>query len=42
VTHPAVAEAVGEDYVSVEEALGQEDTRPQLTRERASEVSSGN
>jgi alanine dehydrogenase len=42
VTHPAVAEAVGEDYVPVEEALGQEDTRPQRTRERASEISSGN
>jgi alanine dehydrogenase len=42
VTHRAVAEAVGEDYVPVEEALGQEDTRPQRTRERASEISSGN
>jgi alanine dehydrogenase len=42
VTHEAVAEAVGEEYVPVEEALGQEDTRPQRTRERASEISSSN
>jgi alanine dehydrogenase len=42
VTHPAVAEAVGEDYVPVEEALGREDTRLQRTRERASEIPSGN
>jgi alanine dehydrogenase len=41
VTHPAVAEAVGENYVPVEEALGQENTRPQRTRERASEIASG-
>jgi alanine dehydrogenase len=30
ITHPAVAEAHGEDYVPVEEALGHEDTRPEF------------
>jgi alanine dehydrogenase len=41
VTHPAVAEATGEEYVQVEDALGQEDTGPQRTRERASGAASG-
>jgi alanine dehydrogenase len=35
ITHPAVAEAVGEGYVPVEKALGQDDTRPQQTREQS-------
>jgi len=30
ITHPAVAEAHGEEYVPVEEALGHEDTRPEF------------
>jgi alanine dehydrogenase len=30
ITHPAVAEAHGEDYVPVEEALGRESTRPEF------------
>jgi alanine dehydrogenase len=45
VTHPAVAEAVGAEWVPVEEALGQKDTRPQRTREpergAMSEISGG-
>ncbi len=41
VTHPAVAEATGEEYVPVEEALGRESARPQRTRKRASEAASG-
>jgi alanine dehydrogenase len=41
VTHPAVAEGVGASYVSVEEALELEQTRPQRTRERASKIAGG-
>ncbi|HEX7060262.1 MAG TPA: alanine dehydrogenase [Solirubrobacterales bacterium] len=41
VTHPAVAEGVGADYVPVEDALDLEPTRPQRTRERVSKISGG-
>jgi alanine dehydrogenase len=41
VTHPAVAEAVGAEYVPVEEALGQENTRPQRTRHERGAIERG-
>jgi alanine dehydrogenase len=41
ITHPAVAEAVGEEYVPVEQALELSQARPERTRERESEIASG-
>jgi hypothetical protein len=41
VTHPAVAEAVGEECVPVEEALGQQNSRPQRMRHERGAIERG-